>query len=414
MKINIFSLPTVIAINWLILIFVIFFPSNIYQDIIDEHYFAHLNGEIFVYITLALGFMWLGWEIITLSSKKYEPNLFIPPVEFIWLLRCIGLFIPFIYTYRLIFNAEVQAALSSNMPMNDIRDIISSLSINYLIQLGIITNIICFYFHDIKTQNSKLNYIIFIIIALVLFMTMQRSLLMPYILAIFVAYYHGNKKMTLLKALTIAGIVLISSLMIFVLIAALREQTDVSLIQSMIGYTITSYNRLALILNGDLILPDSQTGYYTLQWLYYPPVIRDFLEITSAISNSLGIPLPETRLENYFAQFDAIDKTPLVSSFIWTTFFGVVYSDYAWYSLIFYFLFGLLCKVAYISMQRKQLIGIFLYSYIYATSLLWFGDGFIFHSTTLLMCYIAILLQFIMYFFLLKKNSLHPLGISKC
>lgn len=404
MKINIFSLPTVIFINWFILVFVIFFPSDIYESVIDERYFAHLNGEIFVYITLSLGFMWLGWESITLSIKQYESTSFSPSSQFIWLLRCIGVVTPFIYTYRLILNPEIQAALSNNIAMNDIRDIISNLSINYLIQLSIVTNIICFYFYDPKENNFKIDAIIFLIILLFLLITMQRSLLMPYMLSVSVAYYHGNKKMFLFKALSVGIIVLITSLTIFISIAALREQENVSLIQSIVGYTVASYNRLALILTGDLVLPDSRTGYYTLQWLFYPPVIRDILDITNTISNTLGISLPNTRLDNYFAQFDAIDRTPLVSSFIWTTFFGAVYSDYAWYSLIFYFLFGLFCKAIYISMKKKQLVGIFLYSYIYATSLLWFGDGFIFQSATLLMCYVAILLQLIMYLFLPKST----------
>lgn len=396
MKINIFSLPTVIVINWLILVFVVLFPSDVYQQVIDEPYFASLHGEMFVYITLSLGLMWLGWIIV--EPAHYSPQVMSPiyPPSFLWLLRGMGFITPFIYALRLFSSSEVQEALSSQLTMNEVRDLISEMSINYLVQLAMVSSILCIY---LAANNRALRSIIDVVIVAImiscLFITMQRSLLMPYILTIGVAYYQGQKQMTLLQTVFYGGCALLSGLSLFLLIAALRQQEDVSLLQSILGYTVASYNRLAVMLDGNLQLPDSGTGYYTLQWLYYPPVVRDILHIPDLASSVLGTHLPITRADNYYAQFEAIEKTPLAANFIWTTFFGTVYSDYGWLSLFFYVVFGACCQAAYISMQKRQLLGIFLYCYIYATSLLWFGDGFIFQSTTLLICYMAVFYQLI-------------------
>ena len=147
------------------------------------------------------------------------------------------------------------------------------------------------------------------------------------------------------------------------------------------------------MLQGQLTLPDSGTGFYTLQWLFYPPVIRELLPIHELTSTVLGLPLPELRLDNYYAQFDAIADTPLADVFIWTTFFGAVYSDYGWLSLVIYLFYGAASQMAYVYMKKGNFLAILLYCYSYATALLWMGDGFIFQSTTLLMCYIAVLLH---------------------
>lgn len=396
MKINIFALPTVIVINWLILVGVVLFPSDIYQQVIDEPYFAGLHGEMFAYMTLSLGLIWFGWIVAQpvhapppMTLVEYSPS-------FLWLLRSVGLFAPLLYGFRLFTSAEIQEALYYELPMNEIRDIITEMSINYLVQLAMVSSILCIY---LTANNRALRSIIDCLIVAImigcLLVTMQRSLLMPYILAIGVAYYQGQKQMTLLHTFFYGGCALLSGLCLFLLIAELRQQEDVSLLQSILGYTVASYNRLAVMLDGNLQLPNSGTGYYTLQWLYYPPVVRDILHIPDLAASVLGTHLPVTRLDNYYAQFEAIEKTPLAANFIWATFFGIVYSDYGWLSLFFYVVFGACCQAAYISMQKRKLLGIFLYSYIYATSLLWFGDGFIFQSTTLLICYMALLYQFI-------------------
>lgn len=391
-------------INWLILVFVSLFPSEIYQTIIDEPYFAHLNSEMFVYVSSALAMMYVGWLVAEPSSAPITPHISVPtrpqqpPQTVLTVLRYLTLVMPFVYLLRICLTPEVQEALAVDMPMNEIRDLVRDMSVNYLIQVAIVTNILCFYLTKPEQKlSSLLNWLGCLITISCLLLTMQRSLLMPYLLTIAVAYYQGHKLMSPLRALAIGALALLLGLCLFSVIALLRQQEGLGLFQGIVGYTIASYNRLALMLQGQLTLPDSGTGFYTLQWLFYPPVIRELLPIHELTSTVLGLPLPELRLDNYYAQFDAIADTPLADVFIWTTFFGAVYSDYGWLSLVIYLFYGAASQMAYVYMKKGNFLAILLYCYSYATALLWIGDGFIFQSTTLLMCYIAVLLHLAAY-----------------
>lgn len=392
MKINIFSLPTVILINWLILVFVTLLPADIYERIIDEPYFANLHGTMFFYVSLALLLMWLGWAIVepVNPQRRYSISL-LPNPTVLNLLRAIGLITSFIYIFRFSSNNVIKDALASQISMNELRDLISEMSINYLIQFTLVSNIICIYLtSEHPTLRSNYDWLITIISIITLLLIMQRNILIPYILALCVAFYRGQKQISPLNALRIGTIGLTLGLGIFMLVAFLRAP-DSNPFEGVVGYTISSYNRLALMLDGYLEMPDANTGYYSFQWLYYPPVIREIIPVNDIISSFLNIKLPETRLENYYAQFDAIDSTPLINAYIWTTFFGTMYADYGWLSLIIYLIMGACSQYAYTSMQNGQFLGVFLYCYIYATSLLWFGDAFIFYSSTFLMCYMAII-----------------------
>lgn len=85
--------------------------------------------------------------------------------------------------------------------------------------------------------------------------------------------YKSKSNYQLLKYLFVFFVIVVSMFAIF---AILRGGTSAeAIIGSILGYTITSYNHMAALLNGALHYFDPGLGYYIATFLSYIPLVGD-------------------------------------------------------------------------------------------------------------------------------------------
>lgn len=169
-----------------------------------------------------------------------------------------------------------------------------------------------------------------------------------------------------------------------------------TLLRQFLGYFPASYNRLAAILDGSLVYPNSGIGYYSTQFFWdFPGISR----ILYDLGRSLGIDLPLSAVNNWDAQFQAISGVSLNRSYIWTTAFGFVYSDFGWWGVLYFFGYGMLAGALYLSFRRGRLAGGLLYPYFLTTIVKWWSILYLSARTTDIMVIVLLLVVSLGWFF---------------
>jgi hypothetical protein len=178
-----------------------------------------------------------------------------------------------------------------------------------------------------------------------------------------------------------AAIVICLSLLFF-LFSYLRgvESWDEQ-INTLMGYTAASYNRLAGVVNGRIHYPFAGHGMYLSGVVAH----SQFLPF----SRLLESPDP---LDVWNSEFGAVSRAGLDGSLIWSGAFGYIFSDLGWFSLPFLFLYGLLYGAAWNWIKRGRVIGIVLYPCFGFCALFWLGSNYLLDQPSEILSIVVIFL----------------------
>lgn len=231
-----------------------------------------------------------------------------------------------------------------------------------------------------------------VVYGLCLVATLQRNLLLPYLMAMFglasAVRLHpaGISRGKLVKGLLIAATAVIG---LFVLIAYFRGGESESPLTVLTGYLPASVNRLSALLHGKLVPSISGEPYYSFRFLWHPPLVRRFLPI-DAWGRSFGLRIPETVFDGWVDEFDAVASAGLNPSFIWSTALGYVYYDFGWLSPIYFAVLGAVSGRFWNLFLQRHPAGMILYPYLATCILLWPTDNLAAHPQIWLFIFVAV------------------------
>lgn len=215
-----------------------------------------------------------------------------------------------------------------------------------------------------------------VIYGVCLLLTLQRNLLLPYLISIFGVvsaiklHTSGMPMRKLAKGIVIAGVAIIA---LFTLVAYFRGGDSDSPLTVLTGYLPASVNRLAALLHGAYKPAISGEPYYAFRFLWHPPLVRRFVPI-DVWGRSLGLHIPETSIDGWAAEFDAISSGGLNASFIWSTALGYVFYDFGWASPLYFAALGAVMGWMWKLFLRRSPAGMVLYPYFATCILLWPTD----------------------------------------
>ncbi|MFI8573478.1 hypothetical protein ACIGEO_18460 [Stenotrophomonas bentonitica] len=188
---------------------------------------------------------------------------------------------------------------------------------------------------------------------------------------VFLTHRYSTGRLQLAKSLTSFLIIIATVAALFLLMAWLRGSEELAAIgRNVVGYTASSYNRLAALLDGDVTFPYSGTGVYSFKFLTYIPVLNRWVDFASLF----GMP---TKEEAWMSEFGAIAQSGLDGSYIWVSAFGYVYSDIGVFVAVYFFLIGLASRAAWRSVVSGRVAGLIIYPWIAFSILFWMGDNFL-------------------------------------
>ena len=162
-----------------------------------------------------------------------------------------------------------------------------------------------------------------------------------------------------------------SILLLFIAFSLLRGLSDPTfLIPNILGYTVSSYNRLAAILAGKLRYPFAGKGVY----------ISGFL----AFNRSFNHVFPLNRflewpdfVSVWRSEFDAVSAAGLNGQLIWSGTFGYLFSDLGWFSPLMLFVYGIFTGWAWRLLRLGKTAGVVLYPWCAFCVLFWFGTNYL-------------------------------------
>jgi hypothetical protein len=157
------------------------------------------------------------------------------------------------------------------------------------------------------------------------------------------------------------------------------------MVTQLLGYGITSYNRLAVMLTGHLQFVTGGKGVYL-----FPVLIESHsLNVIFHISDRFGWPSPDTlwRLE-----FGPIAAAGLNEGFNWVSLFGYIHSDIGWFTPIYFSGLGVLCGRLWLSFRKGKSFGVVLYPWVAFSILFWCGYNVAFSSRVIAVIEIAVAL----------------------
>lgn len=376
-----YSAP-VVSLGFLLVAF--FTPPSVWSLFVNEHNYAHFNFHVFFHFLISILFVFLGiyWGESFYNRKDHnisclqgEISLFlISPVAVSVFIVSFSYFV-YLFVFHsgflsLVFNGEGDKA----------KLMISDGTVRYSSILMLAIPAILWswyrYFEIRKLPEVNDNFILKIlapttIFVLYIFLVMaSRFALVPLVSGLFLigmkflVYDKKNKKDHLKISIRYASIFIFLILVLFSLLAVSRGVSGLHELASMIiGYGPASFNRLALILTGDLVFPFSQTGYYMIP----EPLFSLLGALTGGVINGYEV---------WLSEFSAVAASGLQGNLIWATFFGYSYlpDSLILFSFLFFILFGFVAGVSYQGFIKGQTHGIVLFP------LLWFSLFFIFGS----------------------------------
>lgn len=137
-------------------------------------------------------------------------------------------------------------------------------------------------------------------------------------------------------------------------------------INTFLGYTVASYNRLAAIVNGSLHYPFSGRGIY----------LSDIVAHSRFLMLSQVMNTPNT-LAVWGSEFAAVSQAGLDGRLIWSGAFGYIFSELGWFSFIFLFGYGVLYGFVWNWAKRGMILGVVLYPCFGFSVLFWFGSNYL-------------------------------------
>lgn len=168
------------------------------------------------------------------------------------------------------------------------------------------------------------------------------------------------------------GVMLILIVLVFLLFSMVRGGGD-KLASDLVGYLLSSFNRLAFLIDGDLVYLDAGTGIYSVSFLGYNNILNGLL----GTREFLDWPDFNTYWE---AEFGAVWSAGLNGYLIWATAPGYILSEMGPYMFIYWFVIGLAYAYSWASFCNQEVLGRVLYPWFAFCLFFWFGTNYLFDT----------------------------------
>ncbi|MGD0929722.1 MAG: hypothetical protein ABR902_03635 [Candidatus Korobacteraceae bacterium] len=189
---------------------------------------------------------------------------------------------------------------------------------------------------------------------------------------------------TALKAAIVLSVGVIA---LFTLMSLARGSEDMdAFVSALLGYTVSSYNRLAALVNGRLHYPYTGSGLYLSSFVSFNTSLNSVLPI----SDFMHWP---SYADMWDSQFAATWQAGLDGTRIWSGAFGYIFADFGWLSPLVLFIYGLLCGWVWRSIKLGHLSGIILYPWCGFCILFWFGTNALLDTKLVVFLLVALVLS---------------------
>lgn len=346
-----------------------FIPPDTYKSIMKEPDYMYLNMELFFYVLLCwimftigsrLSYVTLYYPVKNVINKKKPPivNINRLPIIFLLLLVCA---INIISIVNIISSFDIDTLISLTEGSGSylrlqVSEVIANSKLGWILPFSMA--VLLWSYWNIFNKDyglNKIGLVILFILTCVIFLvdsmlTLAKGPIFNFVIMMGSILFLIKSKQNelnisfVLKTIPTRIVILFG---VFYIIQAIRAggeslNEDHSLIDTLVGYFPASYNRLAAILSDVLVMPNSNTAYYTSQFLWDFPFLSKILGLYQ-IGRDIGLDLPISAFNNWVDQFWAVGYAGLNSIYIWPTTFGFVYSDFGWYSPLWFAFYGMLC-----------------------------------------------------------------------
>jgi len=156
-------------------------------------------------------------------------------------------------------------------------------------------------------------------------------------------------------------------------------------VTSMMGYSIAPYNRLKVLLDGDMHYLNEGTGQYLAPYL----LGEGFIPRTLGFKVFFGWP---DQVTQWRSEFSANALAGLNPGYIWAGVFGYIYSDIGWWTLLYMFLAGILIGYLWWMFRSGRAIGVVWYPWAAFWVFFWVGSNQLFSGVAVIILETGILL----------------------
>jgi hypothetical protein len=198
----------------------------------------------------------------------------------------------------------------------------------------------------------------------------DRAQLMPLIIGMIAVYIYFKTRDSGASALRLSVMAfgaVIAVLGIFIMLSVSRGIQGVdSLLASLLGYTVVSYNRMAALMSGSMHYGFQSSGVYVLPFLSQSGGLNSIVPFSSVF----GWP---TARDLWRSEFISTAQAGLNPGFIWSGAFGYLFSDLGWYTVVYLFFYGLFCGYCWVKFKNATTFGVVTYPWVIFSVLFWFG-----------------------------------------
>jgi len=183
------------------------------------------------------------------------------------------------------------------------------------------------------------------------------------------------------------AILTVGIVVLFTLMSLVRGSEDLnSFVSGLLAYTVSSYNRLAALVNGRLHYPYTGSGLYLSSFVSFNASLNSVLPI----SQLMHWP---SYADMWDSQFAATWQAGLDGTRIWSGAFGYIFADFGWLAPAVLFIYGLLCGWIWRSVKLGHLVGIVLYPWCGFCILFWFGTNALLDTKLVVFLLVALVLS---------------------
>ncbi len=360
-----------------------FFPGDFYEKLMGERYYMGLNyAALFYYFFYSsffiIGFYFSCWLMVFFVSNR--GGLLVSPVLFLGFLFFVCL-VNFYYTYANFSSSDVLIGLLVSQQGYLIKESDEFKLAGGLFNIFAIGFFwIGYYFYRIgllgnsKRFSSILLVLLFLSVVVASIVRLTRGELIPLLVGMGVIFFYTSSVAAVYKRYfyVLASFILV--VLAFVSFSGLRGEVDYNkIISDILAYTVASYNRLALLINGQLDYAHAGKGLYISSFVSFNLLFNDI----TGFSRYMDWP---GYLDVWRSEFDGVSRAGLNGDIIWITAPGYVYLDFGWFAFVFALFSGLMYGVFWKLWVGRYVLGLVVYPWMAFCLLFWFGTNYIFDT----------------------------------
>lgn len=396
-------------------------PPSLYTTYLEERDLLFLDPASMLFYTLCVGAFIIGLSVVaTFFPAAFAPlarlKTRLPEPAFLLLPIAVGSAFTLVSIGLLLQGNPALVGLillQQGSQIKDTLDVRQPLGLSSMWLLGI-----CWWamwrYRQVELRSRWSRWVISLSIAagilLVLIsasLKLARGELIPVVAGcalLYLVQHTSEGRWSTRTALKAALVLTVGAIALFTLMSLARGSEDMdAFVSALLGYTVSSYNRLAALVNGRLHYPYTGRGLYFSSFVSFNSSLNSFLPV----SEFMHWP---SYADMWDSQFAATWQAGLDGTRIWSGAFGYIFADFGWFAPVILFLYGLLCGWVWRSIKLGHLFGILLYPWCGFCILFWFGTNALLDTKLVVFLLVALVLSGYERLFVCNGSTENALG----